>query len=88
MPYSVTAIADGESRSSVLIEEKEKSQRGDGINIVVFSQTQNSVASTVYFDTQREENPVPRRRKVVSGSTVWITKETAPNVWVTEETQS
>ncbi len=85
--YEAVSSPDRDGEAGIFIDGSQKSQRGDGINVVVCSKTIGAVAATVYFDTGREADPCPRRRKVIQDTEVRITKEVAPNVWEREETQ-
>ena len=82
LTYAITSVCDDDIQSGILLNEKENSQQGPGVNIVVYSVSEKETVSSVYFDLEHEENPCPRRRE---GYSVRIMKETAPNIWEAEE---
>ena len=75
-----SAGTDSSAESSIKINDDEKIQGGQGMNIVVYNKATEEVLSSVFFDTHNEENPVTSRIGV-SGN---VEQETDVNYWQAE----
>lgn len=59
----VSGGTTSELAASILINGTEELQGGCGINIVVYNKKTSTIISSVYFDTNAEENPITSRVK-------------------------